>query len=70
MVQMDFGEPDTRVNERIHDWQHQYSIYVKHSTGQMDDDGERDRVGSMAATGETKVGIWRCGRCGQIWRHP
>ena len=71
MVRMDFAEPDIQVNERTHDWQHQYSIYVKRGTGQVDDDGERDRrVGETAATGETRVGIWRCGRCGQIWRHP
>lgn len=67
---MNFKEPDTGVNERSHDWQHQYNIYVMHNTGQIADDGERGRRGVNAATGETRVGIWRCDRCGQIWRHP
>ena len=62
-VKMNYTEPNTRVNERQHDWQLQYSIYVKHGTGQVDDDGELDHS-------ETKIAVWRCGHCGQIWRHP
>lgn len=67
---MDFEEPDIGVNERTHDWRHLYSIYVKHGTGQLNDSAARDHRGEVATSGETKVGVWRCGRCGQIWRHP
>lgn len=62
-MMMDYAEPDIRANERSHDWQHQYSIYVKHSTGQIHYDQD-------AADMETKIRVLRCIRCGQVWRHP
>ncbi|MGZ3639069.1 MAG: hypothetical protein ACXWQR_13055 [Ktedonobacterales bacterium] len=62
-MKIDYAEPNTMENERQHDWLQQYSIYVKHGTGQLDDEGKLNH-------GETKVAVWRCTRCGQIWRHP
>lgn len=65
-MRIDYAEPRTRVNERTHNWQHLYSIFVKHGTGQIEDDeddGELDQ-------GETKLRILRCANCGQVWRHP
>ena len=62
-MKIDYAEPHTTENERQHDWLQQYSIYVKHSTGQLDDGGKLDQ-------GETKIAVWRCRHCGQTWRHP
>lgn len=61
-MRMDFAEPDTRVNERKHDWEHRYSIFVKHGTGQLDDDEE------ALDQGERKIRILCCTNCGQVWR--
>lgn len=60
---MDYTEPNTRENEHQHDWLQQYSIYVQHGAGQLEDDGKLHY-------GETRVAVWRCKHCGQTWRHP
>lgn len=65
-MKIDYTEPYTGENERQHDWLQQYSIYVKHSTGQLEHDSQPE----YGEYGETKIAVWRCRYCGQTWRHP
>lgn len=60
---INYTEPNIVENERQHDWLQQYSIYVKHGTGQLYGDDQSNQ-------GETKIAVWRCKHCGQTWRHP